>query len=79
MVIEIDNKDCINLKNNQSASYRIRHIDAKKNYLRKLKEGEVIMLSWCLGDENSSDLFAKNLEEPAFNKHSSKYIDEGVN
>ena len=44
MVIEIDNKGSVDLINNWSVSGRTRHIDAKKNYLRELKENGVIEL-----------------------------------
>ena len=76
MVIEIDNKDYVDLINNWLVSGRTRHIDVKKNYLRELKENGVIELRWSSGEENSSDLFTKNLGGPAFEKHSSKYISE---
>ena len=76
MVIEIDNKGCVNLINNWSVSGRTRHIDAKKNYLRELKENWVIELRWCPGKENSSDLFTKNFGGPVFEKHSDEYVSE---
>ena len=74
IITEIDNKGYVNLINNQSVSVLTRYIDIKKNYSRELKANRVIELKWCLGKENSSTLFIKNLGSLAFKKHCSEYI-----
>jgi hypothetical protein len=35
-----------------------------------------LILEWIPGDENSSDLFTKNLQGPLFCKHSSVFTEE---
>jgi hypothetical protein len=74
MIIEIDNKGCVDLINNWSVAGRTRHISVKKNFMRELKEQGIIMAVWKPGHSNSSDLFTKNLGGPTFNKHSKEYV-----
>ena len=74
MIIEIDNKGCVDLINNWSVSGRTRHIDVKKNFMRELKEKGILKAVWKAGEDNSSDLFTKNLPGPSFEKHAKEYV-----
>ena len=68
MQIEIDNKGCVDLISNQSVLELTRYINTKKNYLRKLEEDGIIKPAQYLGKNNSSNLFAKNLDRPLYSK-----------
>jgi hypothetical protein len=52
---------------------RLRHIEVRKFFLREryLKEHD---LKWISTDDNSSDLFTKNLHGPAFEKHAKALV-----
>ena len=50
-------------------SGRSRHDSVRQSFLRELNEEGVIELFWIPTEENSSDIFTKNLPGPAFEKH----------
>ena len=76
MVLRVDNKGAHDLAHNWSIGGRTRHVDVRINFLRELKEEGILILEWIPGDENSSDLFTKNLHGPLFCKHSSVFTEE---
>ena len=73
MVLEVDNKGAVDIFNNWSVGGRTRHISVRFNFMRELKEEGVIVVNWIGTDENSSDLFTKNLDGPTFEKHTKTY------
>jgi hypothetical protein len=77
MVLEVDNKGgAIDLSHNWSVSQRSRHDSVRQSFLCELNEEGVIELFWIPTDENSSDIFTKNLPGPAFEKHVVAYCGE---
>ena len=46
--------------------------------MRELKEQGIMEFKWISGDTNSTDLFAKNLANPAFTKHASYYCTDEI-
>jgi len=78
MILEVDNKGAIDLAHNWSVSGRTRHDSVRQNFLRELEEEQVVSLKWIPTDDNSADLFTKNLPGPAFAKHTAVYcgVDE---
>ena len=72
MQLKIYNKDFIDLINNWSVGGRTRHIAVRQYFLRNLKEEGIIDSSWIAGEDNTSDLFLKNLHGPDFRKHAEK-------
>jgi hypothetical protein len=74
MVLEVDNKGAKDLANNWSAGGRMRHVDVREYFLRDLKEDGMVVVKWISTEENSSDLFTKNLYGPAFEKHAATYV-----
>ena len=74
MILEVDNKGAKDLSNNWSVGGRLRHIDVRQFFLRDLKEDGRIVLKWISTDDNSSDLFTKNLHGPAFEKHAKALV-----
>jgi len=78
MILEVDNKGAIDLSHNWSVSGRSRHDSVRQSFLRELEEEQVLTLKWIPTDDNSADLFTKNLPGPAFAKHTAVYcgVDE---
>ena len=74
MLLEIDNKVCVDLINNWSVAGRTRHVDCRKNFMRELKEENVMRFAWLKGEENDSDIFTKNVTEAEHRKHDPKYV-----
>jgi hypothetical protein len=68
MILEIDNKGAGDLMHNWSVGGWTRHVEVRQYFLHDLKEENVIIAKWILGDSNSSDLFTKNLPGPLFKK-----------
>lgn len=73
MILEIDNKGAKDNANNWSVGGRTRHVEVREHFLRDLKEDGLINVLWIPTDENSSDLFTKNLSGPTFEKHTAIY------
>ena len=67
-MIEVDNKGAKDVSNNWSVGGRLRHIDVRQFFLRDLKEDGMVVLKWISTDNNSTDMFTKNLHGPAFEK-----------
>jgi len=74
MILEIDNKGAVDLSKNWSVNGRTRHDSIRQSFLRELNEDGIISVKWIPTDDNSSDLFTKNLSGPAFEKHASVYV-----
>jgi hypothetical protein len=72
MVLKVDNKGAKDLTHNWSVGGRTRHVNVGEWFLRDLKEG-VLEVRWISGDENSADLFTKNLPGLLFEKHTKRY------
>jgi hypothetical protein len=76
MILQVDNKGAHDLAHNWSIGGRTRHVDVRINFLRKLKEEGTLVVEWIPGDQNSSDMFTKNLHGPLFCKHAMVYTEE---
>jgi hypothetical protein len=81
MILEIDNKGAVDLSHNWSVSGRTRHDSIRQSFLRELNEEGIIEVYWIPTEDNSSDLFTKNLSGPIFEKHAAVYCgkDEYMN
>jgi hypothetical protein len=71
MIIEIDNKGAKDLVDNWSVGSRLRHVEVKQFFLRELKEQGLLKVKWLNSENNSADLFTKNLGGPLFTTHTS--------
>ena len=76
MVLETNNKAFVDLVNNWAAAGRTRHAQCKLNFMRELKAENVLEVVWIPTDENSSDMFTKNLGGKLFEKHVMAYCGE---
>ena len=73
MVLWMDNKGGVNFLNNWSIAGHMRAIATRFAYLRELKEAGVLEIRWIKGDDNTSDLFTKNVDGPTFERHELEY------
>ena len=73
MMLEVDNKGAKDLTHNWSVGGRTRHVNVRGWFLRDLNEEGVIEVKWIAGDDDSADLFTKNLAGPLFEKHARIY------
>jgi hypothetical protein len=79
MILRVNNKGVVDLVNNWSVTRRTRHITAKINCLRELKEeGGLLKVIWIPTNKNSSDMFTTNLQRPLFEKHAKVYVSDTV-
>ena len=69
MMIECDNKGAVDLANGWSVGGHSKHIDVRLNFLRELKERDIVRIEWIATDEMVADMHTKNLTYPAFEKH----------
>jgi hypothetical protein len=69
MLLEIDNKGAKDLINNWSVGGRPRHIEVKHFFLRELKEQGLIVVKWLASEDNTADMFTKNLGGQNFVNH----------
>jgi hypothetical protein len=76
MILRVDNRGVVDLVNNWSVTGRTRHITARINFLRELKEQGIIKVEWIATGENSADLFTKNLQGPLFERHANVYVSD---
>ena len=83
MKLYVDNKGTVALANNWSVGGRTRHIGAKTNFLRSLKEMGFIHVLWKKGSELLPNIGTKNVEKREFVRNTNKIMcpklsDEGV-
>jgi hypothetical protein len=73
MILEMDNKGAVDLCHNWSIAGKTRHDSIRQNFLRELEEQQIITVKWISTDDNSADLFTKNLPGPTFERHTAIY------
>jgi len=76
VILEVNNKGVVDLVNNWSISGRTCHINTQLNFMRELKEEGALLVKWILMEENCSDMFAKNLQGPLFQKHLENFMSD---
>ena len=77
MVLEMNNRGTINLKNSFSVGGHTRHINVKQCFLQELKEAKILVVKWIPGSKNEADIFTKNLDGPIFKRYADLLLDEG--
>ena len=79
MTLYMDNKGGVDLFNNWSISGHTRAISVRLAYVRELKEMGIVQVEWIKGDDNPADIYTKNLDAKAFEKHAMAYCADEVN
>jgi hypothetical protein len=70
MTLNVDNTGAIDLMKNWSTNGRSKHIDVRFHYLRELVEQGMLQVDFVRSEDNTSDIFTKNLASDLFGKHS---------
>ena len=73
MILECDNKGAIELVHGWTVNGRTRHVANKIYYLRERKEQGDILMKYIGTEDNSADIFTKNLQGPIYAKHTERY------
>jgi hypothetical protein len=76
MSLHIENKGVVDLTKNWSIGGRMRHIEVRYYFIRELREAAIIQVHWIESQQNSADLFTKNLPGPLYRQHASKLVRE---
>jgi hypothetical protein len=71
MLLEIDNKGAKDLIDNWSVGGRLHHVEVKQVFLRELKEQGLLKVKWLNSENNTSDIFTKNLGGRLLNQYAS--------
>jgi hypothetical protein len=74
IILEMDKKGAVDLSKNWSVLGRTCHDCIRQSFLRELNEEGISTVKWIPTEENRADIFTKNLNGPAFEKHASTYI-----
>jgi hypothetical protein len=74
MELRVDNSGAKDFFNNWSVGGRMRHVHVRQLYLRDLKEDGLVRVKWIPTEENSVDVFTKNLFGPLYEKHITTYV-----
>jgi hypothetical protein len=73
MILEIGNQGAADLANKQSADEHTHHADVCQNFLRELKENDIVLYKWIPGPSTDVDLHTKTFYGPDFKKHVETY------
>jgi hypothetical protein len=55
---------------------RTKHIDIRAHFVREFIEDGVLKVVFIGSEDNSADIYTKNIMEFLFEKHSSKYMED---
>ena len=69
MTLWIDNKGVVDIFNNWSIAGNTRAVSIRFAYIRELKEAGELEIKWISTMDNPADIFTKNLDGTAFQKH----------
>jgi len=75
MILEVDNKDSVDLANSWSHGDRTKHMQVRNYWLRELKEKGLIRVNWIPGKDNVADMLTKNLNEKDFKRRRKILVD----
>ena len=70
-VVYEDNMGTIFLSENEQVSARTKHIDIRYHFIRDIIHKKELKVKHVKGENNVSDILTKNVNQVAFNKHSS--------
>ena len=59
---------------NTTATARTRHIDARYHFIREFIEEGYIKIIFVKSEDNSADIFTKNVNGDVYRKHVDEYL-----
>jgi hypothetical protein len=76
MKLRIDNTGAIYLANNQTTGQRTKHIDIRTHFVRNMIIEGIIKTLFVKSEDNTADVFTKNVSEDLFIKHTDKFMED---
>jgi hypothetical protein len=76
MKLRIDNTEAIYLANNQTTGQRTKHIDIRTHFVRNMIIEGIIKTLFVKSEDNTADVFTKNVSEDLFIKHTDKFMED---
>ena len=68
MKLRINVKGAVDIANNQLVGGSARNFETKNNFLRELKEQNIIEVDWVKREEDKADVLRKNVAGTSFDK-----------
>jgi hypothetical protein len=65
-VLQVDNAACLAFSKDQVQRSKLRHIDARQEWVQALRDENVVVLEWVESKLNLADMFTKILEADTF-------------
>jgi hypothetical protein len=75
IIVRTDNVGAKFLVENASSGVRTRHNDTRYHFIRRYVEDGLIKIVFVKKDENDSDLFIKNVNKDAYERHVVKFFE----
>ena len=69
IIVRMDNVGAMYIATNPSTNTRTRHIDIRYHFVREHVENGVIQIIFVRTDENTADIFTKNVKSELHEKH----------
>lgn len=79
MNIKLDNSGALSLAENKYACQRTKHIDIRYHFIRQHVENGTIQIELIKSEDNTADVFTKNLGHKSFWKHIYKLMEWNYN
>jgi hypothetical protein len=74
IMVKVDNIGAIFMAENNTATGRTRHIDARYHFVREFVEEGYIKVIFVKTEENRSDMMTKNVSSDVYDKHVAEFI-----
>ena len=65
-VLQVDNAACLAFSKDQVQRSKLRHIDARQEWVQALRDNNVVVLEWVESKLNLADMFTKILDADTF-------------
>ena len=74
IVCRVDNIGAIFIAENATANPKSKHIDTRAKYVTKYIQDGFLKVLFVKTDDNSADVFTKNVSSATFEKHENTYV-----
>jgi hypothetical protein len=74
VIVRVDNIGAIWMAENASAGSRTKHVELKYHFIRQYVEEGFIRIIFVRTDENTSDVFTKNVSGEIMERHNMEFI-----
>ena len=70
----VDNTGAIFIAKNASTKGRTKHMDIRFHFVRELIEDNIIEIKFVKSDDNTADMFTKNMSRATLLKHRERFV-----